>query len=180
MVRIILLAWPFVAWSVFIALLFAYIRMQKIYNILAYDNEKQPYEQYRSQKNKLRRRVVVLRILMVWFLIIGIIQLDPLQRYPGIIEANILRSTPVGMMRNDVEHIVHSVNGRRLASPLSNPNIIANITQDDTASTAGRTVRTHLGSISHFLIFRSDVVAIWVFDTDGSLLGVNAGRLLRI
>jgi len=154
--------------------------MQRIYNILAYDHEKLPYEQYRRQKDKLRRRVVVLRILMVWFIIIGIIQLDPLQRYPEIIEANILRSTPVGMMRNDVEHIIRSVNGRRLASPLSNPNIIANTIQDGTSSTAGPTVHAHLGVISHFLIFRVDVRAMWYFDTDGSLLGVYVNRFLRI
>jgi len=174
-VKLIWIVWPYVAWAVFATSLLALLLERK-----AVDN------MTGLEEKKSRRRIKWLCVFAVWFLVIGIVQLDPLQRYPDTVRANILRSTPIGMSYNDVTSIINSASGRRLASRWRVRNI-AVYTNDLYCENGSSNVREgrshasqHLGLISYFFIFRADVYAGWQFDENGLLIDVRVSRFLRI
>ena len=154
--------WPFAAWGICIG---------SVYLIMHFKREGICTQLW---------RLPVLYIIAIWFLAIGIVQLDPLQRTENVVRNNILRSTPIGMCRHNVQHIVDTTHGRVLGSPLG---ATRNFVPSDGSLCSQSTPRgfwSDLGRISYFLIFGANVRAYWTFDECGKLVEVRVMRYLDL
>lgn len=167
------MTWLIVAWSVVIACSIGILYLRKIANAKDYDN--------RNKKVGQRVMWILLCVVTVLFLIVGVLQLNPLRRSPASIRANVLRSTPIGMTRENVERIVTESNYTTLISRLSTHNIDI---EDDSHLYSwdferergdGLPMRRVMGRTLTY-----HVIVLWMFCTDGRLLDVSVFRTLAL
>ena len=152
--------WPIVVWAMFIVILRYTMRM----------------------RDEGERNLHLLYVVLVLLFVTGINQLDPLQNSEMGIRAGVLRSTPMGMCIQDVQHIINNTPGRVLAMPFSTRGGAAaqeTICYSDTGASRN-TIRSYLGVSRNFVILRFPVRVFWAFDENGRLREVTVERYLAI